>query len=74
MLRFNAEKDTPYITVEIDANNDRIIQWYGANDKKPDKRNMQEWLDHYMKWLKDKENLSKADNMTTEQLLAVAAI
>ena len=52
MLRFKAEPDIPYITVEIDAKNPRILQWYGDKDKKPDKKNMQLWLDTWLMKLK----------------------
>ena len=34
MLRFKAEPDVPYITVEIDAKNPRILQWYGDKEQK----------------------------------------
>lgn len=49
MLRFKKSADVPYITVEI--RNDKIIQWYGAHDKKPDEKNIQKWLDDYIKML-----------------------
>lgn len=52
MLRFKGEPDIPYVTVEIDAKNPRIIQWYGDKDKKPDEKNIQIWLDNYLKKLK----------------------
>lgn len=52
MLRFKGEPDIPYVTVEIDAKNPRIIQWYGDKDKKPDEKNIQSWLDNYLKKLK----------------------
>lgn len=54
MLRFKALPETPYITVEIEGM--RIIQWYGANDKKPDRENMQRWLDAYVTRLKYQGN------------------
>lgn len=54
-LRYKSEPDIPYITVEIDANTGIIHQWYGANDKKPDEENMQEWLDGYMQRLRSGE-------------------
>ena len=38
MLRFKEEPDVPYITVEIDAKNPRILQWYGDKDKNQMKR------------------------------------
>lgn len=49
-LRFKEEQETPYITVEIEG--ERIVQWYGAHDKKPDERNMQKWLNAYVTRLK----------------------
>ena len=52
MLRFKSEPEIPYITVEIDGGSFRIIQWYGAHDHKPDKTNMQQWLDNYLDMIK----------------------
>lgn len=52
MLRFKKEPEIPYITVEIDAKTQRILQWYGAHDKKPDQENMQQWLNKYIMKLK----------------------
>lgn len=52
MLRAKKDPETPYITVEIEGNRPHILQWYGANDKKPDKEHMQEWLDGYINRLK----------------------
>lgn len=45
LLRFRNKPDTPYITVEMDGI--KIQQWYGAHDEKPDKKNMEKWLDRY---------------------------
>ena len=50
MLRFRDDPEVPYITVELREN--RIVQWYGAQDKKPDEANMQRWLDAYVTRLK----------------------
>ena len=52
MLRFKKEPDIPYITVEIDARNPKIIQWYGEKNRKPDEKNMQAWLDVWLMKLK----------------------
>lgn len=46
VLRHRSMPDTPYITVEIQDN--RIIQWYGKGDKKPDQKEIQKWLDIYV--------------------------
>lgn len=51
-MRFKKEPDIPYITVEIDAKEHRVIQWYGERDKKPDKKNMQEWINTWITKLK----------------------
>ena len=53
MLRFKKIQDAPYITVEINAKDNQIMQWYGAHDKKPDEKNMRKWLDDYVKKLKN---------------------
>lgn len=53
MLRLKEKEDIPYITVEIE--NTRIIQWYGMNDKKPDKENMDQWLNNYINHLNEKK-------------------
>lgn len=52
MLRFREEPDVPYITVEIDAKNPKILQWYGDKDRKPDRENMRKWLNTWLKKLK----------------------
>lgn len=53
VLRHKEEVETPYITVEIDAIEKKVIQWYGSHDNKPDKENMQKWIDEYIKRLKN---------------------
>ena len=53
MLRFKKTQEAPYITVEIDAESNRILQWYGAHDRKPDEKNMKKWLDNYVEKLKN---------------------
>lgn len=51
-LRKQKDPDEPYITVEI--RNDRILQWYGIKDTKPDKENIEKWLYKYTEMLKMK--------------------
>ncbi len=60
LLRFKEHTETPYITVEIRGT--KVIQWYGAYDKKPDRKNMEKWIENYVNWLKGKgvETLLKA--------------
>ena len=52
MLRFKQKPKEPYITVEIDSGRPYIKQWYGKRDTKPDKRNIDAWLDNYLEFLK----------------------
>lgn len=60
-LRFKEEQETPYITVEIEG--ERIVQWYGAHDRKPDEDRMQQWLNQYITRLKCQgtQNIEDAD-------------
>ena len=51
-LRCVKTPDVPYITVEIRTDDLKLMQWYGAHDKKPDKENMGRWLDVYVTKLK----------------------
>ena len=55
MLRYRKEPEMPYITVEIQE--DKIVQWYGEYDKKPDEENMQKWLNGYVTQLKNRHPL-----------------
>ncbi len=70
MLRFKEDADNPYITIEINASNDRIIQWYGAYDKKPDQKHMQEWIDQYVYKLRN--NLLAADQPAVQEVMIPA--
>lgn len=45
-LRKAEEKEKPYYTIEI--RNDKIVQWYGAHDKKPDVKVVGPWLNNYI--------------------------
>lgn len=74
-LRFMDRPDKPYITVEIDPKKKRIVQWYGAHDKKPDKKRMQRWLDTYVTWLKcGLEETEKETAETVEQTRLMVAM
>lgn len=57
-LRHKDTPDKPYYTIEIKDN--VIVQWYGTNDKKPDKEVIEPWLDAYMEQLNGKKNMRKA--------------
>ena len=52
-LRPVKEKDIPFITVEIRG--ETIIQWYGAYDKKPNRKLIDAWLKIYTKELKKRK-------------------
>lgn len=70
MLRFKDMPGTPYITVEIDGM-DRIVQWYGEHDKKPDEENMKKWIAGYAEKLKG-GTLKTAGGEMMEQVLVAA--
>lgn len=57
-LREKALPETPYITIEIAG--EKIKQWYGAYDKKPDKTNIDKWLNRYVWMLKKPEATMQA--------------
>ena len=46
-LRKEEDPEKPYVTVELDPEG-KIKQWYGACDKKPDKRRNDKWLNDYV--------------------------
>lgn len=52
LLRLREKPKEPYITVEINAENGKVLQWYGAYDGKPDQEHMQEWIKRYAVGLK----------------------
>lgn len=51
-LRHEKSLEVPYITVEISNNGREIRQWYGNNDTKPDKEEIDTWLKNYLENLK----------------------
>lgn len=53
LLRVKEDPEIPYITVEIGEDTLKIMQWYGAYDRKPDESRMKDWLDNYIKKLKN---------------------
>ena len=61
MLRTKEAPEIPYITVEINVKDRRIIQWYGAHDKKPDEDRMRKWLNAYVTRLKCSSNEAMED-------------
>lgn len=60
-MRKTAKPDTPYYTIEIEPETDRIIQYYGLNDKKPDKKEVDAFLKKWKEAVKRrKKKLQKA--------------
>ena len=59
-LRAAAKKDVPFITVEIRG--EEIVQWYGAYDKKPDRKSIDAWLNTYTEQLTRREKEGKVKN------------
>ena len=51
LLRHKDEPEKPYITVEISPDTNRICQWYGVRDTKPEKEKIERWLKSYTAWL-----------------------
>ena len=72
MLRFQSEPEMPYVTVEIKE--EKIVQWYGAHDKKPDEKTLQRWLDAYTTRLKCQRLgvLEHTEEEVMQQMLAYA--
>ena len=57
ILFLRKKENTPYITIEMEPTGE-IVQWYGAYDKKPDKKKIDRWLNKYVKQL-DKKALKR---------------
>lgn len=65
MMRYQKEPETPYITIEINQEQKRIVQWYGERDTKPDKEKIQSWLDNYLEKLKSGTLQEETSEMMT---------
>ena len=65
MMRLQKEPETPYITIEINPEQKRIVQWYGERDTKPDKEKNQSWLDNYLEKLKSGTLQEETSEMMT---------
>ena len=55
VLRKTREPQIPYITVEISG--DKVMQWYGQNDTKPDYELIEKFLKDYTEYLNKKERV-----------------
>ena len=67
-LRPVANEEIPYVTIEIQGT--KIIQWYGANNKKPEERKIRKWLDRYTKGLRDGTLIRKQETDSKIKALA----
>lgn len=56
-LRREKSPNRPYYTIEIEGN--KILQWYGIRDSKPDKQKIEKWLENYTKNLETKKKSKK---------------
>lgn len=56
-LRREKSPNRPYYTIEIEGN--KILQWYGIRDTKPDKQKIAKWLENYTKNLETKKKSKK---------------
>lgn len=81
-LRDIKNPNNPYITVEI-GDDDRIRQWYGRNDSKPDEKANAEWLQSWLREVKiRKENqdgtvytaANPATGKTAAEQILIAAV
>ena len=48
-LRKKEDINTPYYTIEIDMESNKIKQWYSAFDRKPDEKKIQKLLSTFTK-------------------------
>ena len=49
-LRKKEQPDVPYITIEIQGT--KVLQWYGIHDTKPEREQMQQYIEAYTETLK----------------------
>lgn len=57
MLRAKGAPEMPYITVEIDAERNRIRQWHGEYNRKPDEEQIDQWIKGYTEQLNEKSQV-----------------
>jgi hypothetical protein len=56
-LRREKSPNRPYYTIEIEGN--KILQWYGIRDSKPNKQKIEKWLEGYTNNLETKKKSRK---------------
>ena len=72
-LRTACAEGIPYITVELDPKERRILQWYGVRDTKPDRAAVQPWLDRWEGMIRDHGSIRQAELEESLQTLSEAA-
>ncbi|MCM1057911.1 MAG: PcfJ domain-containing protein [Firmicutes bacterium] len=74
MLRKKKEPEIPYITAEVRVRDGKIIQWFGAHDKKPaNEAQMQKWLNAYETRLKCEKPVEASEAKAGTECLAAGA-
>jgi hypothetical protein len=72
-LRYVSDPNTPYITVEI--KDEKILQWYGRNDTKPDKEVIEKWLSAWIEAITErKKEAAKGAALVADQNILQAAV
>lgn len=61
-LRQQEKEEVPYVTVEIRG--EKILQWYGKHDKKPDEDRIDRWLQVYIEHLGGKDGKVKGPKLS----------
>lgn len=54
-LRKAGKEDKPYYTIELELKTLRVLQYYGANDKKPNQEIVDNWLKEWKQELKKRQ-------------------
>ena len=63
LLREKGKEEIPYVTVEIRTETNKIVQWYGAHDKKPDEQHIAQWLNRFKEFLKSGIKEQPSENL-----------
>lgn len=72
-IRYANNPNEPYITLEVDPAKNKILQWYGRNDTKPNEARIEEWLGEWLAEVKERkaqEALSAAKAQANQEAAA----
>ena len=72
-LRKKESLNEPYYTLEV-TREGKVLQWYGAYDRKPDKETIEKVLERFTKKIQRKEKKLQAEAEATQQNLIMAAV